>query len=175
MVPLTLLLVACTSAREKPVRIVIVPELDAVNAVRRQQQTVKLTDLVFKQNQANRIDEHPFFFRDNNLQTHGDGCESVLAISISRLEEVVWEADSAFRILDIAKSGNKPNCNPAWQDQELAPPNPFYGTMPYISSGPVAPFRVYSGPARPQSVNQHYKIKIQILGQILDPDLICMS
>jgi hypothetical protein len=165
IVPLALL-VACST--EKHVRILIVPEQTADAEAR--QKKVTITDIVFKKNQGNKIDEHPFVFSRDKLESHGDGCEkgSLLQISISKKEEVVWEADSAFKILSIQKSA----CG-AHPMQELSPANPFYGSMPYTSTA-GAPFNVHSGPARPESVNQMYKIRIEINGQILDPDLICM-
>lgn len=165
VVPLALL-VACST--EKHVRIVIVPDQSALSDARRLK--VNVTDLVFKKNQANRIEEHPFFFSRDQLQPHGDGCgESLLTLSVSKKEEVVWEADSRFRILDIAKN----NSCASHPSPEGSLDNPFYGTMPYTST-PAAPFNVHSGPARHGSEGQVYKIKIDIGGQILDPDIFCM-
>src|SRR5207249_11217268 len=105
-----------------------------------------------KKGANNKIDAHPFFFRDNDLRSHGDGCENPITISISQHEELIWEAAEDFQILDIAKS----TCGP-YKLQELAPSNPFYGAMPYGSTG-AAPFVVHSGEARPESANQLYKI-----------------
>jgi hypothetical protein len=174
IVPMALL--AACAAPEKHVRIVIVPEQTAEAEAR--QKRVKVTDLIFKKNAADRIDEHPMFFSRDKLEGHGDGCgENLLRISISRHEEVVWEADTKFEILDITKNTT---CHPSDVPRPteaatpLVPGNPFFGTMPYGSTI-SAPFEVHSGRARPESLNQVYKIKIRINGQILDPDLICMS
>jgi hypothetical protein len=165
-------LVVATAACSRPskhVRILILPEQGAAAAAQRER--LALTDIVFKKNASGKTDEHPFFYRDNDLRSHGDGCENPITISISLHEEVVWEAAEKFQILDIAKS----KCG-TYQMQELAPANPFYGAMPYSSTG-AAPFVVHSGEARPESVNQLYKIKIKIIstGEILDPDIFCMS
>ena len=167
IVPLALL-VACAGLPEKHVRIVIVPEQNAESEAR--QKKVSLTDLVFKQNAANRIDEHPFFFSKDKLEPHGNGCESKLTISISKHEEVVWEADSKFSIIGIEQSAPCPGDT---KDPERRALNPFFGTMPYTSTV-AAPFVVHSGPARVESAGQTYKITIQINGQTLDPDIFCM-
>jgi len=142
------------------------PPDSAVGAVTKQIGPPKPTDIVV-------FDHQPWHFAGGALkshpQVHVDHPETILQLSISRGEKAVWWSEEHFTITDIDYSHHSTRV-------AGAPKNPFsapFETVPVDDGKGKTIFVSRSTVPVAQSEGQMYKIKFNIGGENIDPDMSC--
>jgi hypothetical protein len=104
---------------------------------------------------------------NGNLVPHDEAIKKSMVRLWSELDIIEWECDRPFVIVDLRKAHN------GFYVNALAPDDPFHVMPPYKSDISGARHRVVSSAMKTSANNQQYKFRIQVNGEIFDPDVVC--